>query len=197
MKRRLRKSHRVDADVGVEDLAGARVDLARSDAAEDRPRGRHPADRRMARVERLEIGVVGLDLRLHRILEAGFLERLVPLEHAVDDRLAILVRDVAVDPEHDRLLGFRQRRRRILFLEAPALDQVDLGRERRVVAVVEALLHEVADAVVGDARAHGLLGQLGDVVVEAEEQAADIGNRRRRRCGESGPGAGWLTRCRA
>ena len=134
--------------------------------------------------KRLEIGVVGLDLGLQRVLEARLLERLVPFEHAVDDRLPILVGDVAVDPENDRFLGFRERGRRILFLEPPALDQVDLGRQRGVVAVVEALLHEVADAVVGDARAHRLLGQLGDVVVEAEEEAADIRDRRRWRRGE-------------
>ena len=76
----------------------------------------------MARVERLEIGVVGLDFRLQRILEADLFEGLVPLEHAVDDGLSVLDGDVAVDPEHDRLLRFGQRRRGILFLEPPALD---------------------------------------------------------------------------
>ena len=56
----------------------------RADAAERRPRRGHPADRRVARVDRVPVGVVGLDLRLHRVLEADALERLVPFEHAGD-----------------------------------------------------------------------------------------------------------------
>jgi hypothetical protein len=53
----------VDADVGVEDLARARIGLRRTDAAERRPCGGHPADRRVPRVECLPVSVVGLNLR--------------------------------------------------------------------------------------------------------------------------------------
>ena len=106
----MRSTHRVDADVGVEDLAGARVDLRRADRAERRRRAvviqRTDAWRD---VERVEVGVVGLDLDLDRVLEADALERLVPLEDAGAHGVAVVLRDVAVEPEHDRLLRLGQR----------------------------------------------------------------------------------------
>ena len=55
-----------------------------------------------------------------------------------------------------------------------------------VVGEIEATRHEIADAVIGDARMHRRVRQLGEVVIEAEEKAADIGNRRRRRCRQRG-----------
>ena len=103
--------HRVDADVGVEDLAGARVDHRHADRAERRLRHRLPAHRRMPDVGGVEVGVVGLDLDLQRILVADALERLVPLQDAGAHRLAVGERNVAVQPEHDRLLRLRQRAR--------------------------------------------------------------------------------------
>src|SRR5437867_12435180 len=122
------QAHGVDADVGVKDLTAARVDLARTDAAEQGPRGRHPADRGMARIERVPVGVVRLDLGLYRILEADLFECLVPFQDAVDDRLAILFGNVAVEPVHDRLLRLGHLRRRILLFQAPAMDIVHARR---------------------------------------------------------------------
>ena len=46
----------LDADVGVEDLAAARIDVARPDRAEGRRRVGHPADRGATEVEGVEVG---------------------------------------------------------------------------------------------------------------------------------------------
>ena len=91
---------------------------------------------------------------------------------------AILVRNVAVEPEDDRLLRFRQRRRGVLLLEAPAFDVIDARRQRVVAGVVEAPRSEIPDAVVGGPRGHRRFGQPGEVVIPADEQAADVGHRR-------------------
>ena len=61
------------------------------------------------------------------------------------------------------------------------MDIVQARRELVVVAEVVAAVHEVADPVVGDARLHRLVGKLGEVVVEAEEEAPDVRHGRRRR----------------
>ncbi len=180
----------IDADVGVEDLTAARVDLARPDAAERRTRRREPAHRRVPRIERVPVGVVGLHLRLDGIAVADALERLVPFEDALDHRRAVALGNVAVEPEHDRLHGLRQRRARILLLEPPALDVVHARRQRVVVRVIETRTGEVADAIVRRARGHRRIGQLREVVVEPEEEAPDVrhGRRRRRRGRRAGRG---------
>ena len=124
----------------------------RPDRAVRRLRARSPAHRRVADVGRVELGVVGLDLDVDRILEADALERLVPFEDALPDRLAVLHRDVAVEPVDDRLLRLGHRRGRILLLEAPAVDVALDRHARHVGREVERLGREVADALVGEAR---------------------------------------------
>src|SRR5205085_5212013 len=136
----------LDADVGVEDLAAARIDVARADRAERRRRVRHPADRGAAEVERVEVGALRLHLDPDRVLEADLLERLVPLEHAGRDRRAVLDRDRPVEPEDDRLDGLGERRVRVLLLEPPAIDEALARRALPVVAAVAAAALDVADA---------------------------------------------------
>jgi hypothetical protein len=53
--------------------------------------GEVPAHGRVAHVLGIEVRVLGLQLRLHRVLEADALEGLVPLEDAVHHRLAIFL----------------------------------------------------------------------------------------------------------
>ena len=134
----------------------------------------------MADIERIEIGVVGLDARLNGILEADPLERLVPFQNTGDDCRAIFFRDVPVEPKDDGLLRFGQLRRWIFLFQPPALNVIDARRDIVVVGEIEAARHEIADAIVGNPRMHRCVRQLGKVVIEPEEEAADIGNRRRR-----------------
>ncbi len=89
IERAAAQTRRIDADVGVEDLAGARIDLARADGAE-----RRPCASVIQRIDAWRASSVsksassGWIFDLQRVLEADLLERLVPLEHAVGDRLS-------------------------------------------------------------------------------------------------------------
>ena len=169
------------ADVGVDDLAAARVHLARPDGAEGRLRVGHPAHRRHADVERVEVGVVGLLLDGHRILEADLLEGAVPPQDAARDSVAVLHRHGAVDPERDRLDRLRQLSGRVLLLQTPAVDVGLARRAQQIVGEVVDAGAEVADARIGQARRHRHVGQLGQRVVQAEGQAARVRQRARRR----------------
>ena len=175
---RAAREHVRDPDVRIEDLAGTRVGVRRSDR-EARVGAKEPAHRRMTRVERVEVGIIGLDLRDDRIRESDPLERLVPHQDAFDDGRAIGLRHVAIDPEHDRLLRIGQRRRRILLLEAPAIDQIGARRRRGVGREVGDVGGEVPDPVIRVARLHRF-GQREEVVDETHEHAARIGRRGRR-----------------
>ena len=135
----------------------------------------------MANIERIEIGVVRLDARLDRVLEADPLECLVPFQHAGNDRCTVLFRNVAVDPKDDRLLRVGKLRRRIFLFQPPALNVIDARRDLVVIGEIEATRHEKADAIVRNARLHRRVGQLGEVVIETEKKTANVGNRRRRR----------------
>ena len=168
-----------DADVGVEDLAAARIDVLRADRAEAHRAIGHPAHRRTIDVERVEVGVVGLHLDDDRVLEADTLEGLVPFEDARGDRAAVFVRDRAVEPVGDRLHRLGHRRARILLLQVPARDVAQLRRAREVVAEVLNDGVEVTDSSVGLARAHRHLGQLRQRIVQRDEQAARIRQRAR------------------
>ena len=155
----------------------ARVDHRHADGAEGRLRHRLPAHRRMPQVGGVEVGVVGLDLDLQRILVADALERLVPFQDAGAHGLAVGERNGAVQPEHDRLLRLRQRRGRILLLQPPARDVTLDRRAGDVAGVVEGLGGEVAETIVGQARPHRRFRQRDQRIEEPEEQAADVGQR--------------------
>ena len=96
------QSHYVHPDVGIQNFAGPRIPLTGPDRAERRPSSRHPGDRRTARIKAFPIGVIGLNLYLHSILETDALEGLVPFENAFGDRGAILFGNAAIQPKDDR-----------------------------------------------------------------------------------------------
>ena len=127
----------------------------------------------MPRVAGVEIGVVRLLLDPDGIEEADPLERLVPFQDAGLHRVAILLRNVAIEPVDDGPLRLGQRRARILLLEPPAVHQVDLREGCQVGAVVPFAGHEMTDAIVGDARMHRL-GQAREAVHVLQEEAARI-----------------------
>src|SRR6185369_3330454 len=108
-----------------------RIDQGGTDR-ETRVGGYEPAHRRVARIEGVDGPILVLLLHDDRVLEAYLLERLVPFEDPVAHRGAVLFGDVAVDPEDDRLLRFRDRRGSVLLLEPPTIDVVRLGSELRV-----------------------------------------------------------------
>ncbi|EWS57824.1 hypothetical protein Y694_04242 [Methylibium sp. T29-B] len=166
----------LDADVGIDDFAAARIDVARADGAEGRCRVGHPAHRGAVHVQRVEVGIVGLHLDANRITETDALEGLVPLQDAGADGAAVLVRDAAVQPVGDGLDRLGQRRRRVLLLQTPAVDEALARRAREVVAEIAAHALEVADAGIGGTRRHRLLGQPGQRVVDGDEQAACVGH---------------------
>ena len=170
----------VETDVGIQDLTGPRVDGVGPDCAETRPRDSHPPHRGPTHVTGVPFGIVGLDLDPDRVLEADLLECLVPFENSFANRPAVLLGDVAVEPVGDRLFRFGQRRRRILLFEPPTSDMPDDRQAPVVRGEIQPVGPEVANAFVGDARAHRLGGKARETVVESQEQAADVGQRGRR-----------------
>ena len=161
------------ADVGVEDFATARVGVAGADGEAD-VGADEPANRRMASVHIVPMGVIGLLLGDHGVLETDLLEGLVPLGDAGLDRAAIARRNVLVHPVDDRLHRLGQRRRRVLLLEAPARQHVHARVGLQVRVQVGVGLHEVAEARVDRAARHRGLGQGAEVVDVADEEAARV-----------------------
>ena len=168
-----------EADVGVEDLTGVRIDARRA-LREAGVRRHDPAQRRVAHVGRVPVRIVGLLLDDDGVLEADRLERRIPVFDAAADRVAVRPRDGVLQVEDDRLLGLGEQRRRVLLLEMPAGD---VSHRRLILAVVGVVVHhgqEVADAVVRQARPVARLRQLRDGIVETDQQAARIGRVDRR-----------------
>ena len=160
----------VEDDVGVEDLARPRVHPRRPHGKART--GGDPAKRVVVDVFRIPVGHVGLLADFDSRGEAGLLEGIVPHLDAFTDRLPILERHGLLDPEHDGLLGRRHRRRRIGFLEVPA---VDVAHEPVLVDILRKVLqcrHEVADAIVGQPRPVAVLRQQAERVVHRDRRAA-------------------------
>ena len=80
--------------------------IAKPDARGD------PLERVVVHVARVPGRIIRLLADFDRVVEAGLLERLVPFEDAVADRLAILERNRLLEPEDDRLLRRRDVGRR-------------------------------------------------------------------------------------
>ena len=148
-------------DIGVKDFAGARVLMRWSNGKADVGTG-EPTDGRMPRVHGIESILVGLLFGDDSVLEANLFERFVPFKNAGLNGLAILDRNILVEPEHNWLLGFGYSGRRIRFLQPPAVDQMLLGLGRGVLIVVDPCADEVADTLISDTRCHRLVGQLGE-----------------------------------
>ena len=170
----------LEADVGVQDLARARVHVAGPDGTKARLRVGHPAHGGHAQVQGVEVGIVSLLLDDDGVLEADLLEGLVPLQDAFGDGAAVRHRDGLVQPVGDGLDRLRQRRCRILLLQAPAVGKALLGGARLIAGEVLHVGGEVTHARVGPACCHGHLGQLAQRVVQAKEHAAGIGQPGRR-----------------
>ena len=112
---------------------------------------------------------------LDRVAEADLLERLVPLEDALLDVGAILVRHGVLDPPDDLLLG----RRELGFLGSDFSSRQRLICRTKVVSgfvLAEVLdgAEEVADAVVGQAGLVAAVGQLHQAVVDDERDPAAV-----------------------
>ena len=129
------------------------IDVGRADGV-DRAVGRGPAHGGIAGVGRAPGAVVGRVEHPDRVAEAGVLERAVPLEDAGPHEGPPLDRDGAVDVVGDRLDRLAQGRARILLLEPPAVHVADEEALRGVAREVLDGGDEVADPVVGQARAH-------------------------------------------
>ena len=164
-----------EQDVGVQDLAGARVHHGRPDGAVARLVRGVPAQRGVADV--FGIGAVGQRQRADRVAEAGPLERLVPRLDTGRHVLAQVRRHRAVDVVGDRLARLAQpAARRAGALQPPA---VHVAREERGAVAREVLVHrhEVAHAVVAHPRRHGLLGQRRNGVGDAHRHVPAVGHR--------------------
>ena len=162
----------VDDDRGVDDLAGGGV----------YPRGTHGILFGIGDVANAGVGeVVGIKLRiflcggeiahLYDVLETNFLESLVPTEHAFADGLLPGDGEVGIDVEDDGLLGLNEAAggivRQLLGLETPTVGNIDVAGA--VGGTVDVVFHRIedADAGIGQARCHLLLG-------EEEEGVGDI-----------------------
>ena len=154
--------------------------MARPDGTESRRGVRHPAHR-CARIQRVEICVVGPHLDLDRVLETDALEGLVPLQDAGRDGVAVLQRNCRVEPVDERLDGLGNCGRRVLHFQPPAVDMAHDRRARHIVAEVPLRLCEVTHPRISGARAHRLLGQGRDRIVQGHEQAARVGHGGRHR----------------
>ena len=138
----------VEDDVGVEDLAGPGVHPG--GAHGEARSGRDPAKRVVVDVLGIPVGGLRLLADLDRGGKAGLLKRVIPRLDAFSDGLPILERHGLLDPEHDRLLGGRDRGRGVSLFEIPS---VDVANETILVDLLREVLegrHEVADAVVGE-----------------------------------------------
>ncbi|GBC91248.1 hypothetical protein HRbin14_02012 [bacterium HR14] len=163
----------VDGDARVQNLPRERV------SAEERNRvavigGGDPAHDIVAHVGMVPVGVVGHLLDHNRVLDAYLLKRLVPLQNALTHRVAIFMRDGVIQPEHDGLLGRREGRVRVGFLQMPA-QNVALRLIGHLVVHVQKLGGEVADTRVIVARAIAVIHrQLPEVVVDGYRETARV-----------------------
>ncbi len=159
-------------DVGVEDLPGRRIDAARADGE---PGLRNaPTDRVVINVFRIPIVVVFLLTHFDGVVETGLLERAVPLQDAVAQNFAILVRSRFIEPENDRL--FRQRLFRVgfQFFEVPTVDVTLEIAVRRQVANVANRRIKIPDALVGVTRFVPDVLQTADRIVNINRNAAVV-----------------------
>ena len=134
----------VPGDLAVDDLPGARIVRVRTGGVAHQAGG--PAHDGVARIVRIEVRILrrrGRVLRDDRVLEAGLLEHLLPVLHALLHVRLPACRRGRVHVVHDRLHRLHQLAarvgRRILRLEAPARDERLAGRLLHVEAVVHAV----------------------------------------------------------
>src|SRR5262249_32190087 len=116
---------------------------------------------------------------LDGVAEADLLERLVPLQDALLDVGAVLLRHRLLHPEYDLLLGLHELaallpRRAVGALQAPAVDEAIEGGVAVVAGVVLDDAKEVPDAVVGEPWGVMAVGHLTDAVVDDDGGGAVV-----------------------
>ena len=173
------RHHAFERDVGVQDLTRARVNVTGADGGKGRVGVHHPAHRGVTVVQGVELGVVGLLLDLDGIGEADLLESAVPFQDRGPHTFAVSQRHVAVDPEGDGLDRLGHRSRRVLFLQAPAVDQALAWCAWQVAGEVQHRGREQAQPRVGAARFHRRVGQRRKREVQPHQQAARVGQEAR------------------
>ncbi len=164
---------RRDQDVGVEDLAGARVDVGGTDRVH-RPIGGGPADGGVPRVRRAPGTVLGSIEDLDRVPEAGIQKRPVPLEDPRPHVRAPLDRHRAIDVVGDRTNRLADGGGRILLFQPPAVHVADEEVVGRIAGKVLEGRDEIADPFIREARAHRRGRQLQQGVVDADRDRAVV-----------------------
>src|SRR6266849_2956929 len=175
---------RIKADISIVNFTGERIYPGRTLRKSGVGVAGKPAQRAVSHVCWIPIHVVRLLFDLNGILESDSLESLIPEQYAFADRVAVFHRNCVFQPEHDGLLWARERCRRILLFEMPAVNISPARFETRGArAVVLYLREEVADAVIREARTIARLWQFRNAVTKMELHAPHVRNvaRRRRR----------------
>ena len=162
-------------DVRADDLAGARIGERRSVAGKRRVWRGGPAQHVVTNVAGIPIGIVRLHPHFKRIAKTGFLERLVPGEHAFGNRLAELHRCRVLDPPDDGLHRFGQVRGGVLLDQVPALYQVAVGRDG-IVGEVGDLFRKVTHAVVGEPRPVAVFRHRDQRVLQVDAHVPAVGH---------------------
>ena len=121
---------RIQLHHGVNDLAGARINVALPHRPS--PSGAvRPLDGGIANVHR--VSAFGQIFDAQRVLESRLLERRIPPQRSHPRRGTDRLRNGAVEIKHNRLYRLAERGIRIFFLQAPAIHQVT--RERLIVGL--------------------------------------------------------------
>ena len=154
-----------DARRAVEDFTGARIAHVRTDGVFDGRR--EPSHHRVADVLGRPVGIIRRHLAGNDgVLEAGCLERWLPIENRLTNVRLPLLRRRRIDVVHDRLLRIAE----VSFvpvraLESPARDVFLVDRALVTRSEVGRANAEEADSLVGASRRHRLLRQPNDAPV--------------------------------
>ena len=153
----------IPRDLAVDDLARARIVRMRTSGVARE--ARRPAHDGVARIIRIEVGILRLGGRVlgeNGVLESGLLEHLLPVLHALTHVPLPACRGGRVEVVHDGLDRLNQFPARvgsgIFRFQTPARDELLALGLLHIEAVVHAVHREVAYARVGIARTHRRFG---------------------------------------
>ena len=162
-------------DIGANDLPRAGVDETGSVAAKWGLGGGGPAEDIVTDVAGIPPGIVGLDLDLNGVLEAGGLKGGVPGQYAPGDGIAKLMGRGIFQPPDDGLPGFGERCGGVGLLQVPAVDQIAVGGGAGGGHVGDPAC-EVAHPGVIDAGLVAVLRQCDETVLDLDTDGSGIGN---------------------
>ena len=171
----------VELDVGVENLAGARIGDVR--AAGVFHRRRQPADHGVADVLRAPVGIFlrgGRGLADDGVPESGGGEGFVPILDAFLQPRHPFLRRGRIDVINDGLHRLGNGGVGVLLFQAPARDVAGGAGAILVGGVIHLRGGEVADALVEQARHHRLFGQPDHAVMQHDGRAVAAHRCRRR-----------------